>query len=94
MRALNETRASCNATPRSQFDFLGYSLRNANWRSTAWYKWDGSALRALWDGELYAHTGDESRSFDAYENVNLASAQPAVALALRKRLREFFDRSY
>jgi hypothetical protein len=97
MTAINQTRFSCNSVPRSQFDFMGYSVRNADWRYTAWLPWDGAALRAEWDGEaveeLYAHTGDVGGSFDDYENANEAAANPQVAAALRARLRQFFDRA-
>jgi hypothetical protein len=74
---------------------MGYSIRNADWRYTAWYTWNQTSLRPLWDGdfveELYNHTGDESNNMDEWENVNQAAAFPAVAAALRARLRAFFQ---
>lgn len=98
---LNTTRDSCNNTPRTQFDFMGYSMRNADWRYTLWLPWRNATLTADWDAppgawaeELYAHTGDDSTSMDAWENVNSAAATPAVAKALRARLRAFFDRAW
>jgi arylsulfatase A-like enzyme len=98
---LNRTRDSCNNTPRTQFDFMGYSMRNADWRYTVWLPWRNETLTAEWDApagawaeELYAHTGDESTSMDAWENVNAAAASPAVAAALRARVRAFFDHAW
>jgi len=83
MRAVNQTRAECNSVPRAQFDFMGYSIRTAQWRYTQWLAWDGAALAPLWDGafeeELYAHAGDDGTSLEAWENENAAAANPAVA---------------
>jgi hypothetical protein len=94
-------RLSCNSVPREQFDFMGYSVRNAAWRYTRWLPWLNATLTADWDAppgavaeELYAHAGDASKDFDAYENENVAAQNPAVAAALRARLRQFFDRAW
>ena len=96
MSAFNQTRLSCNSVPRSQFNYMGYSLRNSQWRYTAWLEWDGVALAGKWQGpyveELYAHAGDVGASFDAFENVNLAAQLPGIASALRARLQQFFER--
>ena len=43
--------------------------------------------------ELYAHTGDDSTSMDAWENVNVAAARSDVAAALGRQLRAFFASS-
>ena len=95
MAALNQTRGECNNTPRAQFDFMGYSIRTAQWRYTQWLAWDGAALAPLWDGafeeELYAHAGDDGTSLEAWENENAAAANPAVAAQLRAQLRAFFQ---
>ena len=97
MSALNQTRMSCNSVPRSQFDYMGYSVRTAAWRYTAWYAWNGSALQAEWGGayaeELYSHAGDDGSSFDKYESANEAAANPGVAAGLRAKLRQFFDKA-
>ena len=92
---INETRGECNNTPKTQFDYMGYSVRNSLWRYTLWLPWNGTALSAAWDSaeyeeELYSHGGDISMDFDAYENVNLASSNPGVSKQLRARLRNFF----
>lgn len=96
MPVLNMTRGSCNNTPRNQFNFMGYSLRNPTWRYTLWLPWDKAALTPVWDGEsaeeLYSHLGDESTNMDAWENVNVAAANPAVAATLRARVRAFFSK--
>ena len=98
MKSFNETRSGCNETPANEFNFMGYSIRNMQWRYTAWYAWNQTTLRAQWEGEfeeeLYAHAGDDSSSFDSWDNVNVANGNPAEALALRTRLRQFFDRQY
>ena len=97
MKALNQTRSECNSTPRTQFDFMGYSVRTPQWRYTQWLAWDAAALAPRWDGafeeELYAHAGDDGTSLEAWENENLAAANPAVATQLRAQLRAFFGKA-
>ena len=95
MTKLNQTRSECNSTPKTQFDFMGYSIRNAAWRYTLWLAWDKVNLVALWDGEefaeeLYSHAGDDGTSLEAWDNENVAAGNAAVAAQLRARLRAFF----
>ena len=75
-------------------DFMGYSVRTAQWRYTAWYHWNKKALVPHWDGsfaeELYNHTGDHSTGFDRWDNVNLAPRLPHIAQKLRQQLKAFF----
>lgn len=79
-----------NATPSPP----GYTVRNVLWRYTLWLEWDKTSLTPHWDGEsveeLYSHAGDDSTNMDAWENVNVAAANPAVTAQLRARLRAFF----
>ena len=98
MTQINMTRDSCNNVPSNQFNYMGYSIRNVDWRYTAWYEWDQSTLKPLWDGdqfidELYTHTGDDSSDMDKWENVNVAAANPTVTALLKARLRTFFQQS-
>ena len=92
-RAFNATRLTCNNTPKNQFVFMGYSLRNADWRYTAWFKWNQTSLTPLWDGdyveELYTHTGDDSTNMDEWENKNQAADQPEVVKKLHAQLVSF-----
>ena len=50
----------------------GYTLRNTDWRYTAWFRWQNATLTSDFAGpyaaELYAHTGDHSYEMDKYEN--------------------------
>ena len=70
----------CNDVPRDLFTHMGYSTRDERWRFTAWYAWDGAALRATGAPvalELYDHAGDDGacggdRSAFDYETANLA----------------------
>ena len=95
MTSFNETRDECNET---QFNFMSYSVRNTQWRFTRWLVWNNSTLTSDWDGdrvdELYAHAGDNSTSFDAWDNENVAAANPDVVTQLAARLRAFFDRTW
>eukprot|EP01062_Namystynia_karyoxenos_P005426 TRINITY_DN118_c1_g1_i1.p1 TRINITY_DN118_c1_g1~~TRINITY_DN118_c1_g1_i1.p1 ORF type:complete len:499 (+),score=105.87 TRINITY_DN118_c1_g1_i1:74-1570(+) len=95
--SINQTRSECNNVARGSFDFMGYSVRTPDWRYTVWLRWNGTLLRADWDGErgeeLYDHRGDISTDMNKWENVNLASQQPETATQLRAQLRSFFDRS-
>ena len=92
---------SCTVTPRSQLDWMGYSVRTDDWRFTAWVGWNGTDLTPRWDvlnaTELYAHTlsasGPGDQDFDAWENVNVA-AEPKhakVAGRLMAQLRAHFE---
>ena len=41
--------------------------------------------------ELYSHAGDDSSSFDGWEDANLAEQKPEVAEYLRHKLHRFFS---
>ena len=93
---------SCiHTVERTAFPFVGYSIRDANWRLTAFFAWNGSTLRpAAPDApphslELYDHRGDapEGAGFeraDFYEDVNVASAFPNVTQAMLETLKAAF----
>lgn len=91
----NMTRGACNNVPKSQFDFMGYTVRTPQWRYTLWLVWDNATLSPQWDGpsaeELYNHTSDDSASFDLWENVNLATENPAIVQTLKTQLLTFFQ---
>ena len=92
----------CKSTHNKNIDFMGYSIRGARFRYTAWLPWDGDRLTGKWDEkapwegeELYDHDGDDGSSFDAFPKgwKNLAS-DPAFAadkLRLAAALRAFFE---
>lgn len=89
---------SCTMTPRSQIDFMGYSIRNRNWRLTLWVAWNGHTLQPDWSRvnatELYDHRADTAKAdFDAFENVNEAhiEAHRSVIAQLTRELRAHFD---
>lgn len=94
----NATRGACNNTPRDKFDYMSYSIRTPEWRYTTWLEWDKTNLVPKWDGpfaaELYSHAGDDgtaaTKSLDAFENENLAKAQPDVAAQLHAQVIAFF----
>lgn len=50
----HKTRAGCNNTPRNKFGFMGYTMRTATWRYTAWFAWMNNSLTPDWDGEFVA----------------------------------------
>lgn len=88
---------SCTVTPRSQLQYMGYSVRTAQWRFTAWLAWNGTSLGGDWQNinstELYDHSHDMGvgiAAFDDYENENLASTHPDVASQLLLRLKRHF----
>jgi iduronate 2-sulfatase len=98
MTAFNMTRQECNQVPSNQFNFMGYSIRNPDWRYTRWLEWDTTTLTSKWDGafvdELYAHTGDNSTNMDEWENLNVAVENPDIVAQLSARLRTFFDHAW
>ena len=72
----------CTMVASNGFYAMGYSVRSLRWRYTAWLKWDGQRLTAMWDEvvgeELYDHQGDDGMDTDKYDNENVALANPAV----------------
>ena len=91
--------ARCSGVDKHLFAYMGFSIRTADFRYTEWAAWDGAALAPLWNVsagvELYDHTADPPESakdsFERFENLNVAAAQPATAAKLSKQLRAFFD---
>ena len=81
---------SCIKTKRQQFTFMGYSVRTDTHRATFWMHWDGGALAGNFSAppaaiELYSHEGDGEADFDAFENENVADAQPELVAQLLAR---------
>ena len=81
--------AACVRTKREEFGFMGYSMRTADWRYTAWFRWLNSTAAASGRGpgpdlsapptgeELYDHRNDTAHyDVDNFEYVNFA-ATPA-----------------
>lgn len=78
----NQTRGGCNNVARNEFDFMGYTMRTAQYRYTRWLRWNKTTLLAEWDGdyaeELYDHADDDGTTFGLYEWHNQAQANPGV----------------
>lgn len=87
-------QGSCNSIPKENFQYMGFTVRTADWRYTAWLKWNGTKLNGDWKSaestapyaeELYDHAADDGTDFNAYENVNLVASgvprSPAVEAA-------------
>eukprot|EP00038_Savillea_parva_P000752 m.98441 g.98441 ORF g.98441 m.98441 type:complete len:681 (-) comp10258_c0_seq1:18-2060(-) len=59
---------ACCKVILSDFDYMGYTVRTANRRFTAWVPMNSTSLRANWNGtvatELYDLTNDTGRDFD------------------------------
>ena len=73
----------CCFTDKTLFDWMGVTVRTADWRLTAWCGWDGAALAMRWDNctgvELFDHRGDAALfDVDSFENENVA-ADPGLA---------------
>ena len=90
----------CALTPRAEFDWMGMSVRTANWRFTVYCAWDGETLRANWSRwappELFNHTADVALydvddNGEPFENVAGGAASAALEARLRARLRAVFD---
>jgi hypothetical protein len=71
---------ACEKLPNDRISYMGYAVRNAEYRFVAWYRWDGKNALPMCNGlmavELYKHSGDNGRgdvSFDGFEDVNLAA---------------------
>ena len=85
---------------RTAFPFVGYSIRDADWRLTAFFAWNGSALLPAAPAEphsleLYDHRGDAPAGpgferADYYEDVNVAASYPNVTQAMLAALKLAF----
>ena len=76
---------ACEKLPNARISYMGYAVRNADFRFIAWYRWDGDHELPLCEGlmavELYKHVGDDGlghvdgrpSAFDDFESVNLAA---------------------
>lgn len=77
--------------------FMGYSVRTASWRYTAWVRWSNSSAdwgRPPHHEELYEHKhGDAcSRDFGRCEGVNVAARRPKTRRELLAMVRRVFER--
>ena len=61
------------------YDYMGYSVRSAQWRMTQWFPWNSTALCPQWASEvvamreLYDHQHDTAMyDMDGFENDNVA----------------------
>ena len=88
---------SCLEVERTDFTWMGYTMRTDRYRYTEWVGWDGDTLSPIWSAlkaaELYDHLNDTAAWTDAdkYENVNLVkTADPAVVAGLSSQLHAAF----
>jgi arylsulfatase A-like enzyme len=89
--------ARCAGVERTDFAYMGYSVRTSQWRYTEWAKWNGKTLAPDWDKlagvELYDHAADPPHdskiSFEQFENKNVVDDYPDVVKKLSKQLHEF-----
>ena len=93
--------STCTKCNRSQWDYMGFSLRDDRWRYTEWVQWNKSAWLPIWGDfgehggpELYDHEGDIGDDMDvATDKDNLAgeSQYTALVATLSKQLHSHFD---
>lgn len=88
---------TCLDVERTDFTWMGYTMRTDRYRYTEWVRWNGSSLSPLWHqleaSELYDHLNDTGAWTDAdrFENVNLVTTtEPSVVNALSKQLHAAF----
>ena len=81
---------ACEKLPNEAISYMGYAVRNAQYRFVAWYLWDAEESEPMCKGlmavELYRHDGDNGRgtkAMDEFEYVNLA-ANLSLASELHK----------
>lgn len=88
----------CAHTPRAEFDWMGMTVRQSDWRYSTFCRWDGATLSADWErcqgAELYNHTSDTSL-YDVDDNgepFNLAglASTRAIEGSLHALLRRRF----
>jgi hypothetical protein len=84
---------ACAQVPLGQFDYMGYSMRTAAWRFTAWLPFDNATLRVDWRAgpaatELYDLASDDGRDFDFAGYSDNVAGKAEHAATLRKLLGE------
>merc|ERR1712061_471823 len=94
--------SDCHYTPSRNMDFMGYSMRVDEWRYVEWLRWDGEALRPVWEEvvarELYDHSAESHDAIIEYidesENENVAEDPGNAALVreLSDKLRSEVER--
>ncbi|EDQ89668.1 uncharacterized protein MONBRDRAFT_25248 [Monosiga brevicollis MX1] len=84
---------ACAYVDVSQFDYIGYTIRDHNYRYTAWVPFDNSTMRVDWSRlqaeELYDLSDFDGRDFDydgIYGNVAGNSTHQATVKRLRQAL--------
>lgn len=88
---------TCLEVERTDFTWMGYTMRTDRYRYTEWVRWNGSTLSPIWSdlkaAELYDHKDDVGAWTDAdkYENVNLVkTVDPSIVAGLSKQLHSAF----
>jgi arylsulfatase A-like enzyme len=88
---------SCLKIPRTDFTWMGYTMRTDRWRYTEWPRWNGTDMTPIWSeihsAELYDHLGDDTPWTDAdkFENINVVTTtDPSVVNALSVKLHTAF----
>jgi hypothetical protein len=88
---------SCLNVERTDFTWMGYTMRTDRWRYTEWVSWNGSSLSPIWSqlksSELYDHQNDTGAwtNADKFENINLVnSVNPSIVQALSTQLHVAF----
>ena len=75
---------TCFQVPREHIDFVGYSMRTADYRYTEWLHFDGEALHGDFTRrvarELYSHKTDPGNDPDVSENENIVDSADAELL--------------
>lgn len=88
---------TCLEVERTDFTWMGYTMRTDRWRYTEWVRWNGTDFTPIWSQlkavELYDHFGDVTAWTDAdkYENVNVVTTtEKSVVKALSVQLHAAF----
>ena len=88
------TLMTCEFVDREHMDFMGYSVRTAEWRYTEWARWNGTALAPRWDAlvgrELYDHRAGVDPWNSENENLVDDAQYKDVVAALKAQLRGHF----
>jgi iduronate 2-sulfatase len=94
----------CTFTPIHGMNIVGYSVRNDDWRYTAYLKVSNGVVhwdRGIVSEELYDHTNDPKTIFNyndganfAVETINVAAANPSICQQMFGYLRSRFNVTY
>eukprot|EP00041_Stephanoeca_diplocostata_P021301 m.493376 g.493376 ORF g.493376 m.493376 type:complete len:574 (+) comp21793_c0_seq4:238-1959(+) len=84
----------CEKVDANAFGWMGYTIRNATWRYTAWFPWNGTLVQPIvaaapprngtggFYHELYNYEHVDTSDFDSFDTIEVSASNAAVVAEL------------